>query len=115
MKNLLTQWKTEKKNLGINLMKNLLTQWKTEEKNQKTGGDVPLINRKLAELEDNAECAFLPKLTELENDAEYASFPKFIELVKKPSNLTRTRKVKLETLDAFNFLGSGVMLKKSYQ
>ena len=26
-------------------MKNLLTQWETEEENQKTGGNVPLIDR----------------------------------------------------------------------
>ena len=26
-------------------MKNLLTQWETKKKNQKTGGNVPLINK----------------------------------------------------------------------
>ena len=41
---------------------------------------MPLINKVLAELEDDAEYAYLPKLT---------------ELVKKPSNLTKIRKEKL--------------------
>ena len=117
MKNLLIQWEIEEENLRINLMKNLLTQWQTEEENQTTGGNVPLIDkkqngnvllinreqsgdvllidRKLAELENDTECASLPKSTELENDAEYASIPKLTELVKKPSNLTKTRKEKL--------------------
>ena len=45
MKNLLTQWETEEKNLRTNLMKNLLTQWETKEKNQKTSGNVSLIDR----------------------------------------------------------------------
>ena len=80
-------------------MKNLLTQWETEEENQKIGGGVLPIDRtsnggvlfidaKLAELEDDAECAFLPKLTEL------VKLLKLTELVKKPSNLTRTEKEK---------------------
>ena len=57
-------------------MKNLLTQWETEKKNQKTSGNVPiidkkhsgnvlLINRKLAKLEDDAKYTSLPKLTKL--------------------------------------------------
>ena len=45
--------------------------------NSKHSGNVLLIDKKLAELENNAECA---------------SFAKFTELVKKPSNLTRTGK-----------------------
>ena len=79
-------------------MKNLLTQWETEEENQKTGGNVPLIDRAFAKLEDNAKCASLPKLT---------------ELVKKPSNLTRTGKEKPG--NALNFLASGDMLRKSWK
>ena len=46
---------------------------------KKLGGDVLLIDRKLAKLED---------------DAKYIFFSKFIELVKKPSNLTKTGKKK---------------------
>ena len=57
-------------------------------------GNVLFIDRKRAELEDDVKCASLPKFTELEDDAEYASLPKFTELVKKPSNLTKTRKEK---------------------
>ena len=45
VKNLLTQWETEEENLGINLMKNLLTQWETKEENEKTGSNVPPIDR----------------------------------------------------------------------
>ena len=41
---------------------------------------MPFINRELAELEDDAKCASLSKL---------------VELVKKSSNLIRTRKEKL--------------------
>ena len=48
--------------------------------NSKQSGNVLFIDRKLAELED---------------DAEYASFPKLTKLVKKHSNLTRTGKKKL--------------------
>ena len=62
-------------------MKNLLIQWKIEEENQKTGDNMPLIDRALAELEDDAECV---------------SFPKLTELVKKPFSLTRTGKEKPE-------------------
>ena len=42
-------------------------------------GNVLLLDRKLAELKDDAECAFLPKLT---------------KLMKKASNLTRIGKKK---------------------
>ena len=49
---------------------------------------------KLTELEDDAEYASFPKPTELENDAECASLLKLTELVKKPSNLTKTGKKK---------------------
>ena len=78
IKNLETQWKTEKKNLRINLIKNLLTQWKTEKKNQKIGGNLLFIDREVAKLEDDAE----------------ASLPKLTKLVKKPFNLIRTEKEK---------------------
>ena len=61
-------------------MKNLLTQWETEEENRKIGGGVPLISRKLVKLEDDVECASLPKL---------------IKFVKKPFNLTKIEKKKL--------------------
>ena len=45
-------------------------------------------------MEDDAQCASLPKFTELEDDAEYAFLPKLIELVKKRFNLTRIGKEK---------------------
>ena len=61
-------------------MKNLLTQWKFEEENWKIGGNVPLIDRELAKLGNDAKCA---------------PFPKLIELIKKLSNLIKTRKKKL--------------------
>ena len=60
----------------------------------KQSGDVVLINKRLAELEDDAEFASFPKLKELENNAEYTSLPKLTELVKKHFNLTRTEKEK---------------------
>ena len=69
-------------------MKNFLIQWETEEKNRKIGGNVLLINRKLAELEYDAKCASLIKLT---------------KLVKKHSNLTKTGKKKPHCL-IFYFL-----------
>ena len=97
MKNLLTQWETEEENLAINLIKNLLTYWETEEENQKTGGDLLLIDRAFAELEDDAECASLPNLT---------------ELVKKPSTLTKIEKEKPG--NALNLLASGGTLRKSW-
>ena len=59
MKNLLTQWETEEENLKINLKKNFLTQWKTKEKNQKTVGNVLLIDRIFAKLENDIECTSL--------------------------------------------------------
>ena len=48
--------------------------------NRECNGDMLLIDRKLAELED---------------DAEYTSFSKFIKLMKKSFNLIRTEKKKL--------------------
>ena len=69
-------------------MKNLLTQWETEEENRKISGDMPLIDSK-----HNGNMLLINrKLVELENDAEYASFPKLIKLVKKPFNLIKTGK-----------------------
>ena len=57
-------------------MKNSLTQKETEEENRKSGSGVPLINKELdgnvllidkelAEFEDDVECASLPKLKKL--------------------------------------------------
>ena len=60
-------------------MKNFLTQWETEEEKRKISGSMPLIDKKLAELED---------------DAKYASLPKLIKLVKKSSNFTKIGKEK---------------------
>ena len=103
-------------------MKNLLTQWETEEKNQMTGGNVLLIDKEhsgdmlLIDGKPSGDVLLIDrKLVELEDDAEYASLPKLTKLMKKPSNLTRTGKEKLETLDALNLLASGVTLRKSYQ
>ena len=101
MKNLLTQWETKEKNLRINLIKNLLTQWETKKEDLKTGGNVPLINREqsgnvlLLDSKHSGDVLLINrKLVELENDAECKSFLKLTELVKKPSNLTRTGKEK---------------------
>ena len=46
-------------------MKNLLIQWETEEINRKIIGNIPLIDRELARLENYVKCASLLKLTEL--------------------------------------------------
>ena len=82
-------------------MKNLLTQWKTKKENLKTGGNVLLIDK-----DQNSDMLFIHskhngnvllidrKLAELKDDAECASFPKLTKLVKKTSNLTRTGKKK---------------------
>ena len=111
MKNLLTQWETKEENLKINLMKNLLTQWETEEENQTTGGDVLLIDR-----EHRGNMLLINrKLAELEDDAECASLPKFTELMKKPPNLTRTGKEKPETLDVLNLLALAGTLRKIWK
>ena len=56
--------------------------------------DVVLIDRKLAKLEDDAECASFSKFTKLKDDTKYASLLKLIELVKISSNLTRIGKKK---------------------
>ena len=48
--------------------------------NSKFSGNLLLIDRKLLELEDDAQCT---------------SLSKFTKLVKKPSNLTKTRKKNL--------------------
>ena len=84
-----------------NLMKNLLTKWETEEENQKTGGNMPLIDRKhsgnmlLINSKYSGDVLFIErKLAELKDDSKYTSLPKLIELVKKPSNLTKTEKKK---------------------
>ena len=61
-------------------------------------GDVLLLDKKFAKLEDDAECASLSKFTELENDTKYASLPKLTELVKKSFNLTKTVKEKSHRL-----------------
>ena len=82
-------------------MKNLLTRWETEKDNlinSQYSGEVLLIDRKLTELENDAECVSLPKFTELEDDAKYASFLKAHRISEKPSNLTGTRKEKLHRL-----------------
>ena len=90
-----------------------LTQWETEEENQKTGGNVPLIDREhngnilLLDSEHSGDVLLIdrehPKAIcysqiestrTLEDDFEYISLPKLTELVKKPSNLTRTGKKK---------------------
>ena len=80
-------------------MKNLLTQRKIEEENQKTGGNMPLIDNEhnsnvlLIDSKNSGNVLLINrKLAKLEDDAECASFPKLTELVKKPSNLTRTGK-----------------------
>ena len=71
-------------------MKNFLTQWETEKENQKIGGNMMLINRKLGSnmLLINRE------LAKLEDDSEYTPLRKLIELVKKSSNLIKTREKK---------------------
>ena len=101
VKNLLTQWKTKEKNLGINLIKNLLIQWETEKENQKIESNVPLIDREhnsgiqLLNGKHSGDMLLIDrKLAELKDDAKYASFPKLTELVKKLFNLTRTGKKK---------------------
>ena len=71
-------------------MKNLLTQSKTEEENQNIGGSVSPIDR----TPNGGELFIDGTLIELKDDAECASLPKLTKLVKKPSNLTRTRKEK---------------------
>ena len=94
-------------------MKNLLTQWETEDEIQKTGANIPLINKKhngkvlLIDDEHNDNMLLIgskhsgnmllidKKFAKLKYDAECASLPKFTKLVKKSSNLTRTRKEKL--------------------
>ena len=71
-------------------MKNLLTQWEIEEDNQRTGDNVLLIDRK-----HNSNMLLIDrKIVELQDDAECASLPKLTELMKKPTNLTRTRQEK---------------------
>ena len=71
-------------------MKNFLTQGETNEKNQKIGGGVPIIDRKFR------GCMMLidKKLAELKNYAECESFSKFIELIKKPFNQKMIKKEK---------------------
>ena len=93
-------------------MKNFLTQWEAEEKNRKIGGNIPLIDRKhsgnmlFIDRERNGNMLLIDKersgnmllidreLIDLQDDTKCASLPKLIELVKKLSNLTRTRKKK---------------------
>ena len=81
------------------MIKNLLIQRETEEDNQKTGVNMPLIDREhsgdvlLIDSEHSGDVPFIyRKLAELEDDAECASFSKLTEFVKKLSNLTRTGK-----------------------
>ena len=101
MKNLLTQWEIEEKNLKINLIKNLLTQGETEEEIRKIGGNVPLIDRKysgkillIERKHSSDELLINRKLVELEDNTECASPSKLTKLVKKLSNLTRIGKEK---------------------
>ena len=82
-------------------MKNLLTQWETEEKNQKSGGNMPLIDKKHSDdvlLIDSKHSGNLllinRKLAELKHDAECVSLLKLTELVKKPSKRAKTGKEK---------------------
>ena len=75
-------------------MKNLLTQWETEKENRKIGGNVSLIDREFAKLENGIKCAFFPKFTKLENDTKYASFSNLTKLVKKSFKLIKTGKEK---------------------
>ena len=90
-------------------MKNILTQFETEKKNQNIGDSVPPIDRA-----SNGHMLFIDRaLAELEDDAECASLPKLIELVKKSFSLTRTGKEKPGTLNALNFLTLRGMLRKS--
>ena len=64
-------------------------------------GDILLIDKNFAELEDNTGCAFFLKLTELEDNIKCASLSKLTDLVKKPSNQTRTGKEKPHCLMSY--------------
>ena len=71
-------------------MKNLLIQWENEKENRKIGGSIPLIDK----IPNGNLLLIDRKLAELEDNTEYTSLPKLKELVKKPSNLTRIGKKK---------------------
>ena len=82
-------------------MKNLLTRWETKKENRKIGGDMPLIEGEnssdvlLIDRKRSGNVLLIDReLAELEDDAESTSLSKLIQLVKKLSNLTRTRKEK---------------------
>ena len=71
-------------------MKNFLIQGEIKEENRKIDGNVLLIDRKC----NSNILRINKKFAELLDQAKYASLLKLIELVKKLSNLTKTRKEK---------------------